>query len=346
METSLVFFAGQTLETAAAEFGAPDHDRAGANAIDVEQGFQESGLREDLWPLQLQCQRLCRRAEVPDVRDVVLPNPLGPEGKFVDSLNYQPGGPGEIVAVRLFYQWPVFISSLLQSADMADSKRCSPPPRSSATSRISEDRAMTFAILRLTRRFVARSPRRRRGRIRHAVAADGDAVSRHRRGFPGRAHRPQGRRLPTRTVADLVTQSASVNNASMTNILMPRPRSSRLIRRVHFKATVSACHDRRPKEGDVEWSDTRNGTAHPAGQQVTLPSDALGFRTRADLGRGVLPLQADDRLMSSKGKVQPGRPDLMRPRLSDTVPLHRQLTAAPPSSWRYPITGSAERSSI
>ncbi len=28
------------------------------------------------------------------------------------NFNYQPGGPGDIVVVRLFYQWPVYVSLL------------------------------------------------------------------------------------------------------------------------------------------------------------------------------------------------------------------------------------------
>jgi len=43
-----------------------------------------------------------------------------------DSSNfgYQPGGPGEIVVVRLMYQWPVYVSLLgLNLADAAGGKR-------------------------------------------------------------------------------------------------------------------------------------------------------------------------------------------------------------------------------
>ena len=35
-------------------------------------------------------------------------------------MTYQPGGPGDIVVVRLFYQWPIYVS-LLQN--MSGSKR-------------------------------------------------------------------------------------------------------------------------------------------------------------------------------------------------------------------------------
>jgi hypothetical protein len=37
---------------------------------------------------------------------------------------YAPGGPGDIVVVRLMYQWPVYVSLLgLNFADMANSNR-------------------------------------------------------------------------------------------------------------------------------------------------------------------------------------------------------------------------------
>ena len=40
------------------------------------------------------------------------------------SFGYQPGGPGQIVVVRLMYQWPVYASLLgFNLSDMAGSKR-------------------------------------------------------------------------------------------------------------------------------------------------------------------------------------------------------------------------------
>ena len=40
------------------------------------------------------------------------------------SFGYQPGGPGDIVVVRLMYQWPVYVSLLgLNLSDTAGSKR-------------------------------------------------------------------------------------------------------------------------------------------------------------------------------------------------------------------------------
>jgi hypothetical protein len=41
---------------------------------------------------------------------------------MVNNFTYQPGGPGDIVVVRLIYQWPVYVS-LLGLADMSGDKR-------------------------------------------------------------------------------------------------------------------------------------------------------------------------------------------------------------------------------
>jgi hypothetical protein len=51
-------------------------------------------------------------------------SPLDASGHFVDSVQYQPGGPSDIVVVRLFYQWPVYLSFLgFTMQNMAGGKR-------------------------------------------------------------------------------------------------------------------------------------------------------------------------------------------------------------------------------
>ena len=126
METALVFFAGQALETAVADQRASDHDRPGADA-----GLQPGrSSRTRCAPRSTACS-------------------IAPSGLYVDvktyssfavdqhcasrstqrqpadrNFGYQPGGPGDIVVVRLMYQWPVYVSLLgFNLADMAGSKR-------------------------------------------------------------------------------------------------------------------------------------------------------------------------------------------------------------------------------
>ena len=44
--------------------------------------------------------------------NVTMANPLDSQGNLQNNFSYNPGGPGDIVVVRLFYQWPVFVSLL------------------------------------------------------------------------------------------------------------------------------------------------------------------------------------------------------------------------------------------
>jgi hypothetical protein len=54
---------------------------------------------------------------------VDLQNPLDGQGKLDTSgFKYSPGGPGDIVVVRLVYQWPVFVS-MLGLSNMSGSNR-------------------------------------------------------------------------------------------------------------------------------------------------------------------------------------------------------------------------------
>ena len=51
-------------------------------------------------------------------------NPIDPDGNLLENFGYTPGAPGDIVVVRLIYQWPVYVSLLgFNLADMARGKR-------------------------------------------------------------------------------------------------------------------------------------------------------------------------------------------------------------------------------
>jgi hypothetical protein len=44
--------------------------------------------------------------------NISLTNPVDANGNLVQSFAFQPGGPGDIVVMRLMYQWPVYVSLL------------------------------------------------------------------------------------------------------------------------------------------------------------------------------------------------------------------------------------------
>jgi Flp pilus assembly protein TadG len=124
METAVVFFAGQTLETAAA-----DSARLVMTGQAQTQGFDQAKFKTEV------CKRIfglfnCSAGVQVDVRtytsfsNVDLTKPIDANGNLVNNFTYNPGGPGDIVVVRLLYQYPVYVSLLgLNLADMAGNKR-------------------------------------------------------------------------------------------------------------------------------------------------------------------------------------------------------------------------------
>jgi Flp pilus assembly protein TadG len=122
LETSLVFFAGQALESAVA-----DSARLIMTGQAQQQGFDKAAFKNSV------CAKIyglfdCQAGLYLDVKtfpsfaSITMPTPLDDDGKFVDNTTYTPGGPGDIVVVRMFYQWPIYVS-LLDLSDMAGGKR-------------------------------------------------------------------------------------------------------------------------------------------------------------------------------------------------------------------------------
>jgi Flp pilus assembly protein TadG len=124
METAMVFFASQTLETAVA-----DSARLIMTGQAQTQGFSQSAFKDAV------CAKIyglfnCQSGVYVDVQkfssfaNVTMTNPVDANGDFQNNFNYTPGGPGDIVVVRLFYQWPVYVSLLgFNLQNMAGGKR-------------------------------------------------------------------------------------------------------------------------------------------------------------------------------------------------------------------------------
>ena|SRR5581483_5889108 len=122
METALVFFAGQALETAVA-----DSARLIMTGQAQTQGMSQAAFKNAV------CAKIfglfdCQNGVYVDVKtfssfaNVTMPSPVDAQGNFQNNFSYQPGGPGDIVVVRLFYQWPIHVS-LLNLSNMSGSKR-------------------------------------------------------------------------------------------------------------------------------------------------------------------------------------------------------------------------------
>lgn len=78
--------------------------------------------------------------------------------------------------------------------------------------------------------------------------------------------------LVSRTVADLASQSSSITNASMTNILDASAAVVSPFQGSKLKVTVSQVKIDASGNATIEWSDTLHGTKHGTGTSVTLPA--------------------------------------------------------------------------
>jgi len=113
LETALVFFAGQTLESAATEAGrlvmTGQAQTAGYTQDDFKTrvcGFLAGGLFDCTNGVYVNVKSYSTFSSVNTTA------PLN-NGQFDSTkMNYSAGSPGCIVAVQLFYQWPIYVSLL------------------------------------------------------------------------------------------------------------------------------------------------------------------------------------------------------------------------------------------
>jgi Flp pilus assembly protein TadG len=124
LETAIVFFAGQVLETAAA-----DSARLIMTGQAQKGGFNQTQFKQEV------CNRVfglfdCNGGIKVDVRTYTsfssasTSKPIDASGNVTFTPAYQPGSPGDIVVVRLLYEWPVYVSLLgLNLADLSGNKR-------------------------------------------------------------------------------------------------------------------------------------------------------------------------------------------------------------------------------
>jgi len=125
LETALVFFAGQTLEAAAADSGR----------LIMTGQAQTAGFSKDDFKTAV-CARLagglfdCSNGVFVDVKtyanfsDVNTNSPIN-NGQFdTTKMNYDMGKQGSIVVVTLYYQWPIYVSLLGSNlANLSSGKR-------------------------------------------------------------------------------------------------------------------------------------------------------------------------------------------------------------------------------
>jgi len=124
--------------------------------------------------------------------------------------------------------------------------------------------------------------------------------------------------LVSRTVGDLASQSASLSNANMTNILNASAAILSPFASSDLKVTVSCVTIDANGKATIAWSDTFQGTARAKGAAVSLPA-ALNVPNTS-----LIWSEVSYTYDPTFGYVMTGTLNLsdqiyMRPRLSDTV---------------------------
>ena len=124
IETAIVFFAGQVLETV-----TQDSARMIMTGQAQTSGYSQSDFKTYV------CNKItvlfdCINGISIDVQSysafssVSIASPIDGSKNFVSPNNYNPGGPGDIVVVRLFYQWPLIVTGLgYNISNLTGSKR-------------------------------------------------------------------------------------------------------------------------------------------------------------------------------------------------------------------------------
>jgi Flp pilus assembly protein TadG len=122
IEIAMIFFAGQVLETVT-------QDSARMIMTGQAQNGQVTGCSSTCTQAQFKsyvCSRIsvlfdCANGIYVDVRNypsmtgfanVNISPPIDSSGNFIPTTQYNPGNAGDIVVVRLFYQWPLFVTRL------------------------------------------------------------------------------------------------------------------------------------------------------------------------------------------------------------------------------------------
>jgi len=124
METAIVFFASQTLETAVADSARLIMTGQAQSSSFTEAQFKSAVCAKILGLFD------CANGIKIDVKtytsfsSISSAKPIDSNGNLLTNFGYTPGAPGDIVVVRLMYEWPIYVSLLGFSLnDMAGNKR-------------------------------------------------------------------------------------------------------------------------------------------------------------------------------------------------------------------------------
>jgi len=127
IETSIVFFAGQVLETVTQDSARlVQTGQAQAAAYDAANFKKLVVCARPLANLLFDCMSgvYVDVQSYPAFSSVVITDPIDAAKNFTNNMQYNPGNAGDIVVVRAFYQWPLFVTGLgYNISNLSGSKR-------------------------------------------------------------------------------------------------------------------------------------------------------------------------------------------------------------------------------
>jgi len=124
IESALVFYAGQVLETAV-QNSARLILTGQAQGSSMSQAQFKDNICKRVSAL-FSCDALYVDVQSygSDFGTVQIKSPIDASKNFVDTTQYKTGGPGDIVVVRAFYKWPLYVTGLgYNIANLSGSKR-------------------------------------------------------------------------------------------------------------------------------------------------------------------------------------------------------------------------------
>jgi Flp pilus assembly protein TadG len=124
IETSIMFFASQVLETITQDSARQILTGQAQSASLTQTQFHDNVVCAAI-PALFTCANVYVDVEnYPAFTNVVINSQIDGAGNFVNNMQYSPGGPGDIVVVRTFYQWPLFVTGLgYNISNMSGNKR-------------------------------------------------------------------------------------------------------------------------------------------------------------------------------------------------------------------------------
>jgi Flp pilus assembly protein TadG len=123
IETGIMFLASQVLETIT-QSAARQIMTGQAQTGGMTQAQFQTYVCSQI-PALFTCANVYIDVEsYPAFASITIPSQIDASKNFINNMQYSPGGPGDIVIVKLFYQWPMFVTGLgYNITNLAGSKR-------------------------------------------------------------------------------------------------------------------------------------------------------------------------------------------------------------------------------